>query len=338
MACPDRENFIEAIMEYLQNKENLEDLHRLLSEDEEWEKLVTEADLSRDEVNELREALKELATYMSMEDKEMPQEDQLGIESLLNEFPQMKMELEERIQKLYALADEVDKVHRDCTISEVVASSTGAVSGILTILGLSLAPLTAGVSLVLSATGIGLGTAAAITSVSTSVVEFSSIVSAKVKASQLLATDVNIADVGKEAVGQNIPNVASLISKCSKAQKVIGKNVRAIKLAKDSPRLAATAKRLMTTGKISARGSKQVQKAFEGTPLAVTKNARILGTAAAVVFLAMDVASLVQKSKHLHEGAKAELAAELRQEAQTLEKELEQLAQRYESLQLGLAQ
>ncbi|XP_012669590.1 apolipoprotein L3 [Otolemur garnettii] len=344
MACPDRENSIEAVIEYLRNEENLKKLHRLLSKDEEWEKLVAEGDLSREEVDELREALKELATYVSMEDQEMAQEDQLTqedciqIQSFLNEFPQMKMELEERIQKLYALADEVDKVHQDCTISEVVASTTGAVSGILTILGLSLAPLTAGVSLALSATGIGLGTAAAVTSVSTSIVEYSSEVSAKAKASQLLATDVNIADVGKEAVGQNIPKFADLTCKCSQAVKVIGKNARAIKLVKANPRLAANAKRHMTSGKISARSSKQVQKAFGGTTLAMTKNARILGAATAAVSLVMDVASLVQKSIHLHEGAKAKLAAELRQEAQTLEKELEQLTQRYEHLQRGLAQ
>ena len=55
----------------------------------------------------------------------------------------MKKELEESI-KLYAPADRVDKLHRDCTIFKVVASSTGSVSGALNTLGLALAPRTAG--------------------------------------------------------------------------------------------------------------------------------------------------------------------------------------------------
>lgn len=83
----------------------------------------------------------------------------------------MKRELEESIAKLRELADKIDKVHRSCTISSVVANSAGAVSGVLTVLGLALAPMTAGISLGLSATGLGLGAAAAVTSVSTSIVE-----------------------------------------------------------------------------------------------------------------------------------------------------------------------
>ena len=89
----------------------------------------------------------------------------------MKEFPQVKQELKENIKKLHALADNVDKVHRDCTISNVVASSTSIASGTLSILGLVLAPFMVGLSLGLSATGIGLGAAAAVTGNSTMVVE-----------------------------------------------------------------------------------------------------------------------------------------------------------------------
>ena len=89
----------------------------------------------------------------------------------MKEFPQVKQELKENIKKLRELTDNVDKVHRDCTISNVVASSTGIASGTLSILGLVLAPFMVGLSLGLSATGIGLGAAAAVTGNSTMVVE-----------------------------------------------------------------------------------------------------------------------------------------------------------------------
>ncbi|OWK03966.1 APOL3 [Cervus elaphus hippelaphus] len=80
-------------------------------------------------------------------------------------------QLVELISKLQELADNVDKVHRDCTISNVVTHSTGTLSGALTILGLALAPMTAGASMALSVTGIGLGAATAVTAVSTSTME-----------------------------------------------------------------------------------------------------------------------------------------------------------------------
>lgn len=124
-------------------------------------------------------------------------------------FPQVRQELEERIGKLRTLADQVDKVHRDCTIAQVVASSTGAVSGILTVLGLSLAPMTAGASLVLSATGMGLGMAAVVTSVSTSIVEHSNSSSAKAKASDLMSTDSNKENVAVEILQHSSPKIAS---------------------------------------------------------------------------------------------------------------------------------
>ena len=79
--------------------------------------------------------------------------DQPDKKGFLEEFPQIKRKLEKSIKKLRECADNVNKVQRDCTISSVVASSTSIASDIRTILGLVLAPFTAGLSLGLSATG-----------------------------------------------------------------------------------------------------------------------------------------------------------------------------------------
>ena len=143
----------------------------------------------RKEEDALSEALTETIADTDAEDEEEIQNDPWHKERFLDAYPRVKLELEESIRMLHALADKVDKVHRDCTISRVVASSSSAVSGVLTILGLSLAPVTAGVSLALSATGLGLGAAATVTSVSTSIVEKVSVVSAEAKASKLVPTN-----------------------------------------------------------------------------------------------------------------------------------------------------
>ncbi|KAL6031934.1 hypothetical protein STEG23_004784, partial [Scotinomys teguina] len=112
----------------------------------------------------------------------------------------------------------------------------------------------------------------------------------------------------------------------------IKKNIDAIKLAKANARLTTNAKRLMTTGKVSARNTRQIEKAFGGTALTMTKGARIMGAATAGLFLVLDVVSIVEDSKHLHEGAKAESAADLRQQAQDLEQKLQELIQVHDSL------
>ena len=286
----------------------------------------------REEIDTIHEYLLELKTDLVEEDQHRPRKDQLDRKQFLEEFPRVKQQLEDSIAKLHALADKVDKVHRDCTISSVVANSAGAVSGVLTILGLALAPVTAGISLGLSATGLGLGAAAAVTSVSTSIVEHVSRSSAETEASRLVPTNVNEEGAFAEVLQKNTTQIVSSTKNFIQALQGIGKNVRAIKLAKVNPHLASHAKRFTTTGRVSFQGGKQVQRAFGGTALAMTKSARIMGAATAGVALLMDVALLVKEAKHLHEGAKTESAERMRQLAAELQKKLEELTRNYESL------
>ncbi|KAG5212365.1 hypothetical protein JEQ12_014794 [Ovis aries] len=328
----DSEDIFEDIIQYLQDTMSREQLELLLTEKEAWESFVAEADLSREEADALHRYLLELKTDLAKEDQDGPQQDQLDRKRFLEEFPRVKRELEESIAKLRELADKIDKVHRNCTISNVVANSAGAVSGVLTVLGLALAPMTAGISLGLSATGLGLGAAAAVTSVSTSIVEHVSRSSAETEASRLVPTGINEEEAFAEVLRKRTSQIISSTNNFIQALKGIGKNVRAIKLAKVNPRLASHAKRFMTAGQVSARTGKQVQRAFGGTALAMTKSARIVGAATAGVALLLDVAFLVKEAKHLHEGAKTESAERMRQLATELEKKLEALIRTYESL------
>lgn len=256
----------------------------------------------------------------------------------MDAFPQVKLELEGHIRKLRTLADKVDKVHRDCTISKVVAGSTSTVSGILTLLGLTLVPVTAGVSLVLLATGMGLGAAAAVTSVSSGIVDYTSKSSAKTEASHLVSTGMAKVKMVADAVVHSGPQVFSLSENCCRVLRCIEQSIYAIKLTKANPALAASAKRLMAMGSTSAQSGKHVKKAFKGTALAMSRRARIMGIATAGVSLVGDVISLVKQSKNLHKGTKAKSAEELRQQAQELEEKLEVLTQMYDGLRAGSTQ
>lgn len=57
-----------------------------------------------------------------------------------------------------------------------------------------------------------------------------------------------------------------------------------------------------------------------------------MGAATTGIFLLLDVVSLVEDSKHLHEGAKSQSAAELHQQAWDLEQKLQELKEVHDSL------
>ncbi|CAO2601553.1 Apolipoprotein L3 [Lemmus lemmus] len=275
---------------------------------------------------------------MAEEDQDRLQREMQDTEKFVETFPQVKLELEEHIRKLQALADKVDKVHRDCIISKVVAGSTSTVSGVLTLLGLALVPVTAGTSLVLLATGMGLGAAAAVTSVSTGIVDYTSESSAKTRASHLVSTSMVKVKMVAEAVVHSGPQVYELSENCCRVLRCLQQSICAIKLTKANPALATSAKRLLTMGSISAQSGKQVKKAFRGTALAMSRRAWVMNAANTAVSLVGDVISLVKESKRLHKGAKVQSAEELRRQAQELEEKLGVLIQIYDSLQSGSTQ
>ncbi|ERE84444.1 myosin-9 [Cricetulus griseus] len=292
----------------------------------------------RADADTLRDALNALTENMAEEDKDKFQRDLQDMESFVDMFPQVQLELEGHIKKLQILADKVDKVHRDCTISKVVASSTSTVSGVLTLLGLTLVPVTAGASLVLLATGMGLGAAAAVTSVSTGIVDYTSESSAKMRASHLVATSMVKVKKVAEAVVHSEPQVYELSENCCRVLRCLQQNIYVIKLTKANPALASSAKHLLTIGGISAQRDNQVKKAYRGTALAMSRRDWVMNVATTGVSLTGDVIGLVKESKRLHKGAKVKSAEELRKQAQELEEKLKVLIQIHDSLQSGSTQ
>uniref|UniRef100_G1Q2L5 Apolipoprotein L6 n=1 Tax=Myotis lucifugus TaxID=59463 RepID=G1Q2L5_MYOLU len=226
----------------------------------------------------------------------------------LKEFPIMKAELEMAIRKYRALADDIDKTHKDFTETSLVTNSVAVASGAMSLLGLALAPVTAGGSLMLTAAGSGLGAVAGATSVLTSILEYRHNKKAQAQA------------------GRTVYN-------CGKTFKGIRKNIQALQVARAQPRLAAAAKRLLVTGEASTRTTRSVQRAFRGTPLAMGSSAFLRNTVLNGLFLGMDLDSLLKDWKELKQGPRTELADLLRAKAEELERELAELTQLYEELQ-----
>ncbi|XP_045319617.1 apolipoprotein L6-like isoform X2 [Leopardus geoffroyi] len=252
--------------------------------------------------------------------------------TFLEEFPVVKEELEAGIRKLRALADHMDATHRTLTKTNMAANSMAVVSGAMSILALVLAPATAGGSLMFSAAGKGLGTAAGVASILTNILGHFRNQEARAQASSLVPTRGH--EVG-EPGGQKasyLMAVGKMAYDYGSAIKDIKKDIRALQIARAHPRLATAAKRLLTTGRVSARRSRQVQRAFKGTTLLMTTNIRLLGSAMAGLSLGQDLTALLKDWKRLKEGARTKSAEELRAQTWELERTLTELTQLYESL------
>ncbi|XP_008853016.2 apolipoprotein L2-like [Nannospalax galili] len=326
-----RKCFMQRLIERLQDMESREDLQLLLTKDEHWNALVVEAELSRDEEATLRKAVKELIELIAVEDKDRLQKELQEKERFLKAFPGLKKKLEAYIRKLRALADHIAKVHRACTISSVVTGATSTVSGVLSLLGIVLAPVTAGASLVLSATGLGLGISASLTSTATTLVEETSRWSDEAEARHMVSLTIKII---REivAIGKITFKLSSGIYNIKNMNSFI-EHIHAIRMTIDNPHLVADARILGTTGELCAEQATQVPPALKGTALAMTKTARITGTVTASLSLVVDVCFLIKDSVHLHDGAKSESAETLQKMAQKLEENLRELDQIHKTLQ-----
>ncbi|XP_002831108.3 apolipoprotein L3 [Pongo pygmaeus] len=322
----EKKRFTEEVIEYFRERISPVHLQILLTNNEAWKRFVAVAELPRDEADALYEALKKLRTYAAIEDKDVPQKDKQFREWFLKEFPQVERKIQESIEKLRALANGIEEVHRGCTISNVVSSSTGAASGIMSLAGLVLAPFTAGMSMALTAAGIGLGAASAATGITTSIVEHSYTSSAEAEASRLTATSIDGLKVFKEVMHDITPNLLSFLNNYHEATQTIGNEIRAIRQARAGARLP------VTTWQISAGSGGQAERMIAGTTRTVSKGARILSATTSGIFLVLDVVNLVNDAKHLNEGAKSVSAEELRRQAQELEEDLMVLTQIYQHL------
>ncbi|KAK9399980.1 APOL3: Apolipoprotein L3 [Crotalus adamanteus] len=270
----------------------------------------------------------------------------------LKEFPTQKKKIEKCFSCLQEVTTHIDRIHKGCATASLVSSSTSATSGILTILGLTLAPITAGWSLILTATGIGLGAGA--TAIGLSAALYENIINSKERkraeglmnecekslrnsVQPLIIYSSSQLTPNNGVIGENIRNLVSNISvqipDMKMATKRIKINVKALKTIETH--LKILAKQVVNAGRSSwnrFKNSKDIKKAFSGPTLVMTKAARMLNAVSAGMFLLIDAYDLVQDAKHLMKGGKAELASEIRKKASLLEEKLQNLSKLYNEL------
>nr|XP_012293771.1 apolipoprotein L3-like [Aotus nancymaae] len=310
--------FTENITEFFQKVVNPVHLEILRTDSEAWQRFVAVVGLPRDEANALYEALKKLTTHEVIDDEDKWQKDRQFREWFLKNCPQLRRDIRGSIRELYALADRIEKVHRDSTISNVVSSAAGTASGIMSILGLVLAPFTGGTSLALTAAGAGLGTLSIVAGVITRAVEHSHTSSAQAEASRLSATSIDKLEEFSEVMHEMTPNLRSRVIDFYKATEVIGKQVRAMRGARAGAQYPE---------QTSAENGFELVLTSGRTNWLAGRGSQMVNAAPTSILLVLDVVNLVYESKHLLEGANSRSADLLRQWAQMLEVNLKVLSQ-----------
>ncbi|XP_032692440.1 LOW QUALITY PROTEIN: apolipoprotein L5 [Lontra canadensis] len=326
--------FCQSIIKNFMDKVTREEVYYILFHPEAWETVVARSGLDRDEADTLYHILmEELIQWKAVS---MPEDLSQEEKMFLLCFPLQKRKLEKSIEELRAIAYQVDATHKMLTKTNLVASSSGTISGVLNLLGLALSPVTGGTSLMLSTAGLGLGVAAAATSVLTTFLESNNNSTARERASKVIQMETPAAYNTLEGISfPQIGAALTCVDRCVKAVQHI-KGLRAYQMAKANSGFMAKVKNFIATGGVPFWRAGGQQTAIEASALTMTRGARLLGAAGAGFLLMHDVKSLLDSWKHLEDGAKAETAEELRAIARQLEQELRQLNKRYtQTLQGG---
>ncbi|KAM4534581.1 uncharacterized protein V3H82_024496 [Fundulus diaphanus] len=141
-------------------------------------KMISEAvvnldgDLSEDDVQRMLDHINQLDQIRmdpNFRTVFLFQED--SYHDFIKEFNERQPRMSDFLKELEADAVQLDSMNKGAKISSVVGSSVGAVGGVLSIVGLALIPVTAGVSLALTMTGIGMGVTSGVNSIVTTATE-----------------------------------------------------------------------------------------------------------------------------------------------------------------------
>ncbi|XP_060945806.1 apolipoprotein L2-like [Limanda limanda] len=202
-------------------------------------------------------------------------------------------------------ATQLDRMSKGAKISGVVGSSVGATGGVLSIVGLALIPFTAGVSLGLTMTGLGMGITSGVNSLVIIATEIRVNATQKNKAIEVFQKfmeDVQSLQECLDKVTSQAELEGSIITVAlgvSKGLNEVGVNAKGIDLLVD----AASASKLLRS-----------QELITG-PLALTKAARAGFIALNALFLGMDIFIICKDSISLAKGSETDSSKWIRARA-----------------------
>ncbi|XP_047428592.1 uncharacterized protein apol isoform X2 [Mugil cephalus] len=278
----------------------------------------------------------------------------------INEFNKRQPRMLQFLNELEETAVQLDRMNKGAKISSVAGSSVGAVGGVLSIVGLALIPFTAGVSLALTMTGVGLGITSGVNSLVTTATEVGVNATQQKKASAVFESfmeDVQrlqdcVEEVTKQTISRleaNMVDVAVGVGRIAVKVGSIGKGIDSIVDAASAVKLLKSEELISSAGKVVAQEGKALrnvprvaadipdigQAAVKG-PLALTRSARAGFIALNALFLGMDIFFICKDSIGLAKGSEAEVSQFIRARAALWSSEMDSWEKIHDCLNKGL--
>ncbi|KAI4891487.1 hypothetical protein NFI96_022868 [Prochilodus magdalenae] len=251
-------------------------------------------------------------------------------------FNQRHSRMSQFLLDLEGAAVQLDRMKMGSNISTVAGSSVGIAGGVLSIVGLALAPVTAGVSLALTLTGVGLGVTSGVNSLVTGITEMAvnshhggnannifkrfmedvekildcveqvassegpvvnpQVIEAALGAGKAIV-HVGIVGKGIDALVDGVSAIKTLKTE-EVAMAAVNMGLQEVKAARNIPNLAAD---LPDIGQLA-----------KGTPLALSKSARAGFITLNALFIGLDVLFICKDSISLAKGSKNQVSELIR--------------------------
>ncbi|XP_024289403.1 uncharacterized protein LOC121847259 isoform X2 [Oncorhynchus tshawytscha] len=280
----------------------------------------------------------------------------------IGQFSQRRPRMERFLTELEGNAMQLDRMKLGAKISSVAGSSVGAAGGILSIVGLALTPVTAGVSLALTIAGLSLGVTSGVNSLTTGITEMKVNSIHEKKASDIFQNfmeDVESLQECLEDVARNMePILGQSTVNMVGARKVIattwtiGKRIdslvdlssgfKSAEVLRNKDLISSAGKLALQEGKVArnlpklAEDIPDIGQVAKGTPLALSKSVRAGLITLNVLFVGLDVFFICKDSVSLAKGSKSERSQLIRARSALWRTEMESWQKIHDSLCRGL--
>ncbi|XP_042248346.1 uncharacterized protein LOC121883958 [Thunnus maccoyii] len=273
----------------------------------------------------------------------------------ISEFDERQPRMLQFLNVLEESAVQLDRMNMGAKISSVAGSSVGAVGGVLSIIGLALIPATAGVSLALTMTGVGLGITSGVNSAVTTATEIGVNRTYQKKASEAFQSfmeDVqSLQDCLDEVTNREASqiDVAVGVSKGLTKDGVFRKSIDSLVDFASAVKMLKSEELIVGAGKVVAQEGKALrivptvasnvpdvgQAAVKGS-LALTKSARAGFIGLNAFFIGMDIFFICKDSISLAKGSETEVSQLIRARAALWSSEMDSWKKIHDSLCQGL--
>ncbi|XP_051994415.1 uncharacterized protein LOC127652340 [Xyrauchen texanus] len=273
-------------------------------------------------------------------------------------FSQRHSRMEQFLSDLEGNAVQLDRMKMGASISTVAGSSVGLAGGVLSIVGLALAPVTAGVSLALTITGVSLGVTSGVNSLVTGITEAAvnnhhgknaqSIFQRYMDDVQKILDCLEKASSMERLEGPNVVDMFGAVKLIARVG-AVGKSIDALVDAASAVKVLKSEEVIVTVTKVGlqeAQSARNIPKLAadlpdigqlaKGTPLALSKSARAGYITLNALFIGLDVFFICKDSISLAKGSKSEASKLIRSRAALWKSELEAWQMTHDSLCIGI--